>query len=437
MDFTVSAWWFLLASIPVLMLGELLVQRWSVLTRYNIPIPVVGGLAVCLLILLGDVTGLYQITLQTKVHATWWTWMVTPEPEWMNRPAKAVNLPLLIGFFTCIGLNATWDVLKRGSWQVPLFLAIATVLAILQNALGATVAFLLGENPLLGIICGSLSQTGGHGTALGFADSLVQAGYASAASAGAAAATFGLVCGGLIGGPIAAQMIRKHQLLQPQHGDAKDRGSIKEQDMITDATLRDIGILSQLGTILRSGASPVLHLLLIIVLMKTGAWLSFFLQKSGMIFPAYMGAMIAAVIVRNGLLALGFPRIDSRIIDSLSNLMLGVFLATAMMSLQLKELSSSALPMLIILAAQMILSYVFVRWVTFPLMGKDYDAAVIVAGHCGFGHGATPSAVANMDAICRKYGPSRRAFLIVPIVGGMLIDLTNSLNITWFLNLLK
>ena len=437
MECTVSAWWFLFASVPVLMLGELLVRRWSVLTRYNIPVPVVGGLAVCLFILMGDVTGLCRITMETKVDASWWTWMVTPEPEWMKRPEKAVNLPFLIGFFTCIGLNATWDVLKQGSWQVPLFLAIATVLAILQNALGATIAFLLGENPLLGVICGSLSQTGGHGTALGFADTLVQAGYASAATAGAAAATFGLVCGGLIGGPIAAQMIRKHQLLRPRHSAAEEINALHEENAITEATLHEGTIVSQLRNLLRGGMSVFLHLLLLIALMKAGAWLSYALQQSGMVFPAYMGSMIAAVILRNGLLALGVKQIDSRVIDALSQLMLGVFLATAMMSLQLKELAASALPMLLILGAQIVLSYFFVRWVTFPLMGKDYDAAVIVAGHCGFGHGATPSAVANMDAICRKFGPSRRAFLIVPIVGGMLIDLTNSLNITWFLNFLK
>ncbi len=434
---TVSAWWFLFASVPVLMLGESLVRRWNVLTRYNIPVPVVGGLAVCLFILLGDVTGLCRITLETKVDAAWWTWMVTPEPEWMKRPEKAVNLPFLIGFFTCIGINATWDVLKKGSLQVPLFLAIATVLAILQNALGATVAFLLGENPLLGVICGSLSQTGGHGTALGFADTLVQAGYASAATTGAAAATFGLVCGGLIGGPIAVHLIRKHQLLRQRHSATEEINALHEESAITEATLQEGTIVSQLRNLLRGGMSVFLHLLLLIALMKAGAWLSHALQQSGMVFPAYMGSMIAAVIVRNGLLALGVKQIDSRVIDALSQLMLGVFLATAMMSLQLKELAASALPMLLILGAQIVLSYFFVRWVTFPLMGKDYDAAVIVAGHCGFGHGATPSAVANMDAICRKFGPSRRAFLIVPIVGGMLIDLTNSLNITWFLNFLK
>lgn len=437
MEFTVSAWWLLLLSVPVLMIGESLTRRYRFLTRYNIPVPVVGGLAVCLLILLGDLAGIFRISLETKVDTMWWTWLVTPEPEWVKCPVKPVNLPFLIGFFTCIGLNATWDSLKQGSWQVPLFLAIATVLAILQNLLGATIAFLLGENPLLGVICGSLSQTGGHGTSLGFADTLVQAGYASAATSGAAAATFGLVCGGLIGGPIAEHIIRKNRLLRPGNGMSGPDAAFHSENENAGATCHEVTMIEQWQSILRMGIPLILHLLLLILLIKAGAWLSFALQRTGMVFPAYMGAMVTGVFLRNVLLAAGIRKIDSKVLDALSQLMLGLFLATAMMSLNLKELSASALPMLVILAAQMILTWVFVHRVTFPLMGKNYDAAVIVAGHCGFGHGATPNAVANMDAICRKYGASQRAFLIVPIVGGMLIDLTNSLNITWFLNLLR
>lgn len=434
---TVSAWWLLLAAVPVLMFGELITRRVAFFTRYNIPVPVVGGLTVCLLILLGDLFGIIHITLQTKVADAWWTWMVTPEPEWWQRPEKLVTQPFLIGFFTCIGLNATWDVLKKGSWQVPLFLGLATLLAVLQNALGMSIALLLGENPLLGLMCGSLSQTGGHGTALGFAETFQNAGFDSAATTGAAAATFGLVCGGLIGGPIAARMIRGLQLLRTRHPAAEELQAIREEADITASTLHEDGILPTLRATFLKGWPVLGHVVFLIALIKIGAWISFALEKTGMVFPAYMGAMIAGVIVRNSLLACGIRIIDGNIIDSLSNLMLGVFLATAMMSLNLMDLAASALPMLIILAAQLSLTWAFVRWVTFRFMGRDYDAAVIVAGHCGFAHGATPSAVANMDAICRRYGPSKRAFLIVPIVGGMLIDLTNSINITWFLNVLK
>jgi ESS family glutamate:Na+ symporter len=437
MSLTLSAWLLLLAAIPVLFLGETIVRRVPFLAKYNIPVPVVGGLTICLLILLGDLTGLCRITLLTKVSSAWWTWIVTPEPEWKTLPEKAANLPFLIGFFTCIGLTATWDVLKKGSWQVPLFWGLATLLAIFQNAVGVGIAFLLGENPLLGLICGSLSQTGGHGTALGFADTLVQAGYPSAASTGAAAATFGLVCGGLIGGPIAARLIRTQQLLPQRHSAADNLQAMHAEDEIVEAALHEKGIWHSLREMAKLGPSLLGHIVLLVALIKAGAWVSYGLQATGMVFPAYMGAMLVGVIVRNSLLLCGISWIDAKVIDALSSLMLGVFLATAMMSLNLKELAASALPMLIILAAQILLVWAFVRWVTFPLLGKDYDAAVIVAGHCGFAHGATPSAVANMDSITRTFGPSKRAFLIVPIVGGMLIDLTNSLNITWFLNFLK
>lgn len=437
MSLTLSAWLLLLFAIPVLFLGESIVRRVPLLARYNIPVPVVGGLTICLLVLLGDLTGLCRITLLTKVSSAWWTWMVTPESEWKTLPQKAVNLPFLIGFFTCIGLTATWDVLKKGSWQVPLFWGIATVLAVFQNALGVAVALLLGENPLLGLICGSLSQTGGHGTALGFADTLVQAGYASAASTGAAASTFGLVCGGLIGGPIAARLIRQHQLLPQRHSAADNLQAMQAEEEIVEATLHEEGIWHSLRGMAKLGPSLLGHVVFLVALIKAGAWFSYALQATGMVFPAYMGAMLVGVMVRNVLLLCGISWINPKVIDALSSLMLGVFLTTAMMSLNLKELAASAVPMLVILAAQILLGWAFVRWVTFPCMGKDYDAAVIVTGHFGFAHGSTTNAVANMDSLCRSFGPSHRAFLVVPLVGGMLVDLTNSLNITWFINFLK
>jgi ESS family glutamate:Na+ symporter len=261
---------------------------------------------------------------------------------------------------------------------------------------------------------------------------LVQAGYPSAASTGAAAATFGLVCGGLIGGPLAARLIRTHHLFPPR----QSSHDLHAEEAIP-AVGSESGIWHSLRALVRMGPTLLGHLVFLMGLIKAGAWVSYALQATGMVFPAYMGAMLVGVMVRNALLLCGISWIDAKVIDALSGLLLGVFLATAMMSLNLKELAASAMPMLVILAAQIMLVWAFVRWVTFPLMGKDYDAAVIVAGHCGFAHGATPSAVANMESITRTFGPSPRAFWIVPIVGGMLIDLTNSLNITWFINFLR
>jgi glutamate:Na+ symporter, ESS family len=432
MSLTLSAWWLLLAAVPVLLLGEFIQRKCRVLERYNIPVPVIGGLTICLVILVADLSGLLSLTLQSKVNTPWWTWWVSTTHEWQSRPEKAVNQLFLVGFFTCIGLNASWDLLKKGSWQVPLFLALATALAILQNIVGISIAKLLGENPILGIICGSLSQTGGHGTALGFADTLVQAGYPAAATTGAAAATFGLVAGSLIGGPIAAHLIRRHQL-RPSGNQASDPN---EEKLIDEAT-HEPGTLTTMRQLATGGAAPFLHWLLLLALIKAGASVSAWMQSVGLVFPTYMGAMLAGVLLRNFLLLLRGDWIQSAIVEKLGSFTLAIFLATAMMSLNLKDLAGAAGPMLLILAGQIVLSYLFIRWITFRVMGADYDAAVIAAGHCGFGHGATPNAVANMDSLRRKYGPAHRAFLIVPIVGALLIDLVNSLNITWFLNIVR
>lgn len=425
MTLTLSPWWLLALAVPVLLLGEALARRVPFFGRYNIPVPVIGGLVVSLLVLGLKLSGLLAVRFTTGIDAPWWTWLVTPEIEWLTRPTKGVNLPFLLGFFTCIGLNATWTIVRRGSWQLPLFLVLATLLAVGQNAIGVGLATLLGESPLLGLMCGSLSLTGGHGTALGFASTLEQAGFASAATVGAAAATFGLVFGSLIGGPVATRLIRRDGLGRET---ANGAASHDTQEASLWAGVRGLAAF---------GRKAGLHLLLLALVIKLGAWLSWGLQQAGIIFPAYMGAMIVGVLLRNVLDLTGRTWIDSRVVDLIGRLLLGVFLAMAMMSLNLAELAGSAGPMLVILLVQVCFVAVFTYYVTYRLMGRDYDAAVMAGGHCGFGLGATPNAVANMDSITRRHGPALRAFVIVPPVGAMLIDLTNSLNITWYLNLLK
>jgi ESS family glutamate:Na+ symporter len=428
MTLTLAPWWLLALAIPVLLVGEFLLKRVPIFGRYNIPVPVIGGLVVSLLVLGLRVGGVAEIKFNTGIAAAWWTWLVTPEIEWIERPTKGVNLPFLLGFFTCIGLNATWRVVRLGSWQLPLFLLIATVLAICQNAIGVGIARLLGENPLLGLICGSLSLTGGHGTALGFSQTLEQAGFPAAATVGAAAATFGLVFGSLIGGPVATRILRKEALKSSLRTPSSERGG--------EATA-ETGFFPTLRALAAHGLKAAGHLLLLAAVIKAGAWVSWALQRAGVVFPAYMGAMIVGVLLRNALDLTGRTWIDSRVIDLVGALLLGVFLAMAMTSLNLAELAGSAGPMLVILFVQVAFLAVFATWVTFRLMGRDYDAAVMAGGHCGFGLGATPNAVANMDSLVRRYGPAPKAFVIVPVVGAMLIDITNALNITWFLNFLK
>jgi glutamate:Na+ symporter, ESS family len=422
---TISAWFTVALAIPVLLLGEFLVRHIRLLSRFNIPAPVVGGLLLSLLMLGGHVSGLFAAKFQTSVSAQWWTWLVTTEPDWMASPPKNVNLPFLVAFFTCIGLNASWTLVRRGSTQVLVFLALAGVLAVIQNGIGVALARALGVSPLLGLVCGSVTMTGGHGTALGFADDLEKAGLPGAAVLGVAAATFGLVTGGLIGGPVGGALIRRRGL----------RPSASARTHLESGTFGESGILTDLRALGVCGRQLLPHLVLLLMCIKLGAWVSFLIQQTDITFPVYMGAMLLGVAARNLLDLFGAQWIKTEIIDTLASVALGIFLAIAMMSLNLIELASAARSMLLILSLQVAVMALFAWFVTFRVMGGDYDAAVMAGGHCGFGLGATPNAVANMKALVERFGPAPRAFLVVPIVGAFLIDFANATNITLFLNL--
>lgn len=422
---TLPVWLPVLAAIPVLLFGEWLTRRWAALGRFNIPAPVVGGLAVSAALLLLGLGSSEPWRLATKTDAAWWTWLVTIEPEWVTRPAKNLTLPLMVGFFTCIGLNATWGVLRRGSGQVVLFLAAGTALAVAQNGIGLGLAQALGVDPLLGLMCGSMTLTGGHGTALGFAPLLEKEGLASASVLGAAAATLGLVAGGLIGGPVGARLIRRYRL---------HAGAGLAEHLEGGATA-EAGVLSDLRVFIGAGRVALAHGLLLLACIKAGAWVSHGIELSGLRFPPHIGAMVLGVIVRNALDLSGRRWIRSETVDVLASLCLAFFLTIAMMGLNLGEIANAALPMLAILAIQVSATAAFATWITFRVMGRDYDAAVMAAGHCGFALGATPNAVANMKSLADRFGPAPRAFLVIPLVGAVLIDFTNSLNVTLFLNL--
>lgn len=424
---SISAWFTVALAIPVLLLGEFLVMRIKLLSRFNIPAPVVGGLLLSLLVLGGNLSGAFAVRFDTSVTAAWWTWLVTTEPDWIKAPAKNVNLPFLVAFFTCIGLNASWTLVKRGSTQVLIFLGVAGVLAVIQNGIGVGLAKLLGVSPLLGLVCGSVTMTGGHGTALGFAADLEKAGLSGAAVLGVAAATFGLVAGGLLGGPLGGTLIRKRNL-----SPGISAGAHLEAGQSAES-----GIVADLRALAQFGKPFLLHLALLLIVIKLGAWVSWLIQQTKITFPVYMGAMLLGVAVRN-LFDLSAARwIKTEIIDSIASVALGIFLAIAMMSLNLIELANAAVPMLIILSVQVVVMALYAQFVTFRVMGRDFDAAVMAGGHCGFGLGATPNAVANMKVLVERFGPAPRAFLVVPIVGAFLIDFLNATNITIFLNLFK
>lgn len=421
------AWAAVALAVPVLLCGELLIRRVRLLARFNIPAPVVGGLLVALLLAAGHWTGWWSVTLASSSDARWWTWLVTTEPDWFAGPSKPVHTPFLVAFFTCIGLNASWTLVRRSSVKVLLFLGAAAGLAVIQNGLGVWLARMLGENPLLGLVCGSVSMTGGHGTAMGFAPELATAGLPAAAELGMAAATFGLIAGGLIGGPLGGALIRRHHLKSVSDDPLHPASAC---GMIPART----GLFCDLHRLRDFGAALLPALLLLLACIKGGAWISRLLEGTGLTFPVYMGALLSGVVVRNTLDLTGLLRVHSDVIDALSTVFLSLFLTIAMMGIRLQELAGAAGPMLAILAVQVVVMAAFAWLVTFRLMGADFDAAVLAGGHCGFGLGATPSAVANMQVLCAHHGPAPVAFLVVPLVGAFLIDFVNALNITAFLN---
>ena len=448
---TISAWYLLLLAVPVLMLGEYLVKRIYFLSRFNIPAPVVGGLLVALIVLLVNLTDTFQGNFAVKVDAKWWTWLVMPESLWLGKtPLQEVHRPFLVAFFTCIGLNASWSLVKRGGAQVLIFLGIATVLAVIQNTVGVLLAKAMHVAPLLGVVCGSLTMTGGHATALGFAPELQKAGLESAAVLGAAAATFGLITGGLLGGPLGGLLIRRNGL----------KPTAPKETHLESGQSGESGILNDFRALFAFGKPTLSICILLLICIKLGSWVSYFLQqvqvpmpmfkatlspfhfsaqlqKQSLTFPVYMGSMLLGVAIRNIVDAMGKKWIRTEIVDTLSSVMLGIFLSVAMMSLNFVELASAAVPMLVILTVQVIIMALYAWFATFRGMGKDFEAAVMAGGHCGFGLGATPNAVANMKSLVETFGAAPRAFLVVPIVGAFLMDFLNAINITFFINLVK
>jgi ESS family glutamate:Na+ symporter len=408
------------------------VKRLSVLRRYHIPVPVVGGLLVAVLVLISNLTGGVSIAMDLAVDSRAWNWLIVPEPLLIAEPSpsRTVYLPFMFAFFTCVGLNASWSLVKKGSWPLVLFLITVSVFAAIQTIVGVAIASGMGANPLLGLAVGAVSMTGGHGTSGAFAPLLADAGLPGAMNISLAAATFGLVAGGLLGGPIAGWLIRRHGLASLSSSESPAETNNK----------RTVTFVQNVLSLVHLGRTALLHLLLLAVMLKVGAWVSYFIEQveiagQPLRFPGYIGAMIVGIVVRNVLEASGRHWIRTHIVSSMMFVSLGVFLAAAMMSLDLIQLADVAVPMIAILLCQVVLMAVFAGAVTFRLMGGDYDASVIAAGHCGFALGATPNAVANMETLVKRFEPSPKSFLIVPIVGAFLLDFTNALVITVSLNL--
>jgi glutamate:Na+ symporter, ESS family len=425
---SLSPWWLLLLAWPVLWAGETIIRRFPVLARFNVPVPVVGGLAFATAVLLvGLLAPGARVTWESKVAAGGWTWLVTPDSVWSARPPKSFNLPLLVGFFTCIGLLAPLEVLRRGGRPLVILLGGATVLAVLQNAVGVAVAAALHAPPLLGVICGALTLVGGHGTALGFASRFEEAGIAGAATMGAAAATFGLVAGGLIAGPVAEWLLRRGQLAPAPDPRSSPRG----EPLRVASFRRDVRALAGCGS------AAVSHLLIVAGCVKAGAWLSYALERGGASLPAYMGALLVGLAVRAAHDAAGGSWLRPEVLQRISTVLLALFLAVTLAALNLADLAAVAGPMFVILVVNLGVTVVFAVAVIWPLLGRSYEGAVMVAGLLGFTIGSTATAVAAMDAMVGGRRAAPQAFALVPPTGGFLIDLTNAPVIAAFLRALR
>jgi ESS family glutamate:Na+ symporter len=396
-----------LASL-VLFAGYAIRRRVGVLDRYNIPAPVVGGFLFAAVALVLRLQGLLAFEFDTTLQT-----------------------PLMIAFFTTIGLGASLGLLKVGGPQVLLFWVLASALAALQDAVGVGLTKVLGVHPFLGLIAGSITMTGGHGTGAAFGKLMEdQYAFSGGVTLAMAAATFGLVSGGLIGGPIATLLVRRNRL-HPAPG-AAEAGTV--------ASLEHAALDEEIDTEPAGEAPTAYSLMKGIAIILAAMWAGSLLSRwLGQYFtlPAYIGAMICAAVFRNAADAAKHPKIEQRIVDDLGTIALSLFLAMALMSLRLWELLDLAVPLLVILVTQVTMMGAFAYFVTYRVMGRDYDAAVMAGGHCGFGLGATPNAVANMESIVERFGPAPRAFLVVPMVGAFFIDFTNALIITTFINLVR
>ncbi|MBC8999168.1 MULTISPECIES: sodium/glutamate symporter [unclassified Pseudomonas] len=387
----------LVAASLVLLLGRGLVARVGFLRNYNIPEPVAGGLVVALGLLMlrtFDIEIRFDTSLQT---------------------------PLMLAFFATIGLSADFASLKKGGRVVGIFLLAVTGLLVVQNAMGIGLATMLGLDPLMGLLTGSITLSGGHGTGAAWGAVFSEKyGLASASELAIASATFGLVLGGLIGGPVARLLIKRVQVpgCQPQETPRLPKGFEQPNKE------RSITPFSFIET-----------LALIAVSLLAGNVLNGLLQGTAFELPTFVCVLFVGVVLRNGLSALGLYQVFEREVSVLGNVSLSLFLAIALMSLKLWDLAALALPIFIILATQALVMALFAIFVTFRMMGSNYDAAVLAAGHCGFGLGATPTAIANMQAVTQRFGPSQIAFLVVPMVGAFFIDLINVIVIKLYLAL--
>ena len=395
-------------AIIVLLIGMLVRKKVRFFTKYCIPAPVIGGLIFSIVTTILRSANILEFDFDTTLQSFF-----------------------QIMYFCTIGFAASFKMLKVGGSKVVKFLVIASIFALLQDVLAVGLADTVGIEPLRALMTASPALTGGMGTSAAVAPSVEALGYSAATTVAVTAATFGILCGSVMGGPVATRLIERHDLFR------------KFQTRTTKEDSFDPSILEDKKKFL-SSKTICSGMFVILLCMGIGAYVTNGINSvvgnfvDGVSFPAYLGAMLIACIFRNVTdHSTVFGELPKEEMDALGDAARNVFLGIALMSLELWELVNLAIPMLILLLLQVVLAYIFANFICFPLMGRDYDAAMISCGLIGFGMGSTSNAIANMDAVSAKYAYSKTPYFVVPIVGALFIDFINIFIIFGFIGFLQ
>ena len=379
----------------LLIMGYSINKRLTILNKYCIPAPVVGGFIFMFLTWLGHTSDVFKFNFENIFQSTF-----------------------MLAFFTTVGLGASFTLLKKGGKLLIIYWLTCGIISILQNVIGITISKTTGLEAPYALLSSAISMIGGHGAALAYGDTFAKMGYESAPLVGAAAATFGLITAVLIGGPLGRRLIEKNNL-RPDNSENFDQ-SVTEINTDKGVKLSDLDIIK--------------NVVVILLCMAIGSYISTLIGKLiKMDFPSYVGAMFVAVVVRNLNEKTHMYNFSFSLIDGIGNVMLNLYLSLALMTLKLWELSGLIGGVLLVVACQVIFMIIIAYFVVFRILGSNYDAAVMCSGLCGHGLGATPSAIVNMTAINEKYGMSRKAMMIVPIVGAFLVDIIYQPTTVWFI----
>lgn len=405
LDISLNMYQTLAAAVAVFFLGGFLKSKISLLRKYCIPAPVIGGTIFSIVNCILYTQGVWNYSQDTVMQ------------EWC-----------MMLFFTSIGYMASINLIKKGGMLVLKMSALVGVLIILQNLIGISLAEIFHQNPLMGLADGSVPLVGGHGTSGSYGPVLEGMGLTDATTIAFASATFGLVSGSIIGGPVGELLIRRFSLRPDKEDDITRISKKKHENIVPDDDDPAANYLNMDNFMYAFG-----HLLLA---MGLGTFVSHFFISIGLVFPGYIGAMIVAAVIRNVAEATGLYGVYQQESEVLGGMCLNIFLSCALMSLKLWQLADLAVPLIVTLIIQTIFLAFFAYFVIFRVMGKDYEAAVIASGTCGFGMGATPNAIANMNALCERFGSAHAAYFVIPLIGAFVVDFLNASILMTFMNLL-